>query len=232
MHVMGSRYALLWSGGKDSSLALRRARAAGLNVARLLTFYDSGTGRVRFHATTVAMLQAQADAAGLELRPIASTWPEMEPRLRQELALLHREGFAGVVLGDVHLADVRAWYEERVVAAGLEHVEPLWAEPPAVLVREFVESGGRAVLTCVDTSRLDRSWLGRIIDARFVDEIATTAVDPCGENGEYHSFVFESPEFAAPVAWHAGESREDGRFVQLDVLPGARSMAPGRRPGP
>jgi len=219
MRGMRRPYALMWSGGKDSALALHRARAKGLEIARLVNFYDEATGRVRFHATRVEMLRAQAAAAGIELHAIATSWPEMDRRLCEELASLHETGFAGVVLGDIHLADVRAWYEERVVAAGLEHVEPVWAEPPLTLLREFVETGGRAVVTCVDTTRLDRAWLGRIIDRRFADEIAATGVDPCGENGEYHSFVFESPVFTSHVAWKAGDVRDDGRFVQLDVLP-------------
>jgi uncharacterized protein (TIGR00290 family) len=218
MRGMSSRYALMWSGGKDSALVLHRARALGLDVARLINFYESATGRVRFHATRVEMLRAQAESAGIELNAIATTWPEMDARLREALDQLHGAGFAGVVLGDIHLADVRAWYEERVTAAGLEHVEPIWGEPPAELVREFVAMGGRAVITCVDETRLDRSWLGRVIDERFVEEIATTGVDPCGENGEYHSFTFRSPDFAVAIAWRPGEVRSDGRFSQLDVL--------------
>ena len=174
----------MWSGGKDSALALHRATAAGLDVTRLINFYDATSGRVRFHATRADMIQAQAIAAGIELRAVGSSWPEMEARLSEELATLSGEGFAGVVFGDIHLAEVRAWYEERVVAAGLEHVEPIWGEPPAQLVREFVEAGGRAVVTCVDLSRLDPSWLGRIIDEEFLDAIRATSADPCGENGE------------------------------------------------
>ena len=209
----------MWSGGKDSALALHRARAAGIEVSRLINFYDAATGRVRFHATRVEMLQAQATAAGLELHAIGTSWPAMEGRLADELAQLRSEGFAGVVLGDIHLADVRAWYEDRVTAAGLEHVEPIWGEPPANLVREFVESGGRAVVTCVDLTRLDPSWLGRTVDERFVEEIAASGVDPCGENGEYHSFAFQGPVFAHAVGWQPGQVRSEARFSQLDVLP-------------
>lgn len=216
---MDGRYALMWSGGKDSALALQRAGAAGIEVARLINFHDAATGRVRFHATRVDMVQAQAHALGIELRTIATTWPEMEGRLAEELATLRSEGFAGVVLGDIHLADVRAWYEERVSAAGLQHVEPLWAEEPARLVREFVETGGRAVITCVDCVRLDASWLGRILDEHFIEEIGATGVDPCGENGEYHSFAFQGPMFARPVGWRPGERRSESGFSQLDLLP-------------
>src|SRR5205807_2929787 len=132
------------------------------------------TGRVRFHATRVGMLRAQAKAIGIELRAVGTTWPEMEARLAEELAMLRAEGFAGVVLGDIHLADVRAWYEERVVAAGLEHVEPIWGEPPPALLDEFISTGGRAVLTCVDRARLDEGFLGRVVDETFAADIGVT----------------------------------------------------------
>lgn len=122
--------------------------------------------------------------------------------------------------GDIHLAYVRAWFEDRIKAVGLEHVEPIWGEAPAQLVREFVQTGGRAVITCIDLSRLDSSWLGRIIDERFLDDIAATQADPCGENGEYHSFAFHGPAFTHPVSWIPGETRSESGFGQLDVLPG------------
>ena len=214
-----SGYALMWSGGKDSALALQRARAEGIEVNRLLSFYDAASGRVRFHATRVAMLRAQADAIGLPLRAIGTSWSEMEGRFGEELRGLAEEGFAGVVFGDIHLADVRAWYEQRVTAAGLEHVEPIWSEPPAELLREYVESGGRAVVTCVDLARLDASWLGRVTDRRFLEEILAASVDPCGENGEYHSFAYDGAGFGTPVGWRPGERRSEPGFVQLDLLP-------------
>jgi diphthine-ammonia ligase len=209
----------MWSGGKDSALALHRARVGGIQVTRLINFFESATGRVRFHGTRHEMLRAQVRATGIELRAIGTSWPGMETRLSEELVTLREDGFAGVVFGDIHLADVRKWYEERVRAAGLEHVEPLWGESPAQLVREFVESGGRAVVTCVDLSRLDESWLGRIIDEAFLDEIAGTGADACGENGEYHSFAFRGPVFARQVDWQPGERRSEPGFSQLDVLP-------------
>jgi uncharacterized protein (TIGR00290 family) len=210
-------FALLWSGGKDSAAALHRARADGLDVQRLITFYDAASERVRFHATRVALLEAQASAIGVELRAIGTGWSLMEERLRQELRGLRAEGFAGVVLGDIHLADVRAWYEQRVKAAGLDHVEPIWGERPMDLLKEFVESGGRAVVTCVDLRKLDPSWLGRIVDDQFIADIASTGVDVCGENGEYHTFAFAGPVFQKPVTWTAGAIRNDGDFAQLDL---------------
>jgi uncharacterized protein (TIGR00290 family) len=215
---MNQRYALMWSGGKDSALALDRARRAGLDVARLISFYDSATRRVRFHATRVEMLEAQAAASGVGLHAIPTSWPEMEASLGRELGLLHEEGFVGVIFGDIHLADVRDWYETRVVAAGLEHVEPIWGEPPAALLAEFISSGGRAVLTCVELEKLDESWLGRVTDEQFATDIETAGVDACGENGEYHSFAFAGPVFTRPVRWVAGERRLDAGFAQLDLV--------------
>src|SRR5258708_8858966 len=158
---MTKRYALMWSGGKDSALALDRSWRAGLDIGRLISFYDSATRRVRFHATRVEMLEAQAAAIGVELHAIPTSWPEMEASLGRELAHLQAEGFAGVVLGDIHLADVRDWYETRVVAAGLEHVEPIWGEPPPTLLRAFIASGGRPGLTSSQSAHLDSSWLRR-----------------------------------------------------------------------
>jgi diphthamide synthase (EF-2-diphthine--ammonia ligase) len=141
----------------------------------------------------------------------------MESCIGRELKSLREEGFAGVVFGDIHLADVREWYETRVVAAGLEHVEPIWGERPPALLAEFISTGGRAVLTCVELAKLDESWLGRVTDGQFATDIQKGGVDACGENGEYHSFAFDGPVFSQPVRWAAGERRVDGGFAQLDI---------------
>ncbi len=207
----------MWSGGKDSALALLRARSRGLHVARLLNIYDPASDRVRFHATRRELIQAQADAIGIELRQFGVAWVGYEPAFRSMLEALRDEGFRGVAFGDIHLADVRAWYEERVLRSGLEHIEPIWGEPPASLVAEFVASGSRAVITCCELPKLKEAWLGRVIDDRFLDEIAATGIDPAGENGEYHSFTFAGPLFRAPLQWRAGARRTDGDFAQLDI---------------
>ena len=217
---MSGRYALMWSGGKDSALALRRARAAGVDVSLLLNFYDQATGRVRFHATPIALLHEQAAAIGIELRAIGTTWPEMDARLREELKRLRDEDFAGVVFGDIHLADVRAWYEERVVATGLEHVEPLWGDASTDLLAEYVATGGRAVVTCVDLARLDESWLGRRLDAAMAGEFVRLGVDKCGERGEYHTVVTNAPVFCRPLTVRHGDIVQHGGCWALDLIPG------------
>jgi uncharacterized protein (TIGR00290 family) len=213
-----TRYAVMWSGGKDSALALTRARGSGLEVGALVNFIDAASGRVRFHATRGELIAAQAEAADIPLRQYRTSWADFDGVFREALERLRAEGFAGIVFGDIHLADVRTWYEERVRAAGLEHVEPIWGGEPADLLREFVAGGGRAVVTCCEVAKLDESWLGRTIDDHFVAEIATVGIDMCGENGEYHSFAFAGPLFARPIPYALGERRSDGRFAQLDIL--------------
>ena len=213
-----NRYALMWSGGKDSALALWRARQRGLQVDWLVNVHDRATGRVRFHATPVTAIASQAEAAGIRLVSVPTDWATFDASLGETFDKLVAQGCRGVVFGDIHLADVRGWYEERTRAAGLEHIEPLWGDAPGELLAEFVAIGGRAVLTCVETDKLDASWLGRVIDERFVTDIKATGIDPCGENGEYHSFAYSGPFFRSAVAWRAGERRDDGRFAQLDVV--------------
>jgi uncharacterized protein (TIGR00290 family) len=212
------RCAVMWSGGKDSAFAADRARRSGVEIACLVNFYDEATGRVRFHATRTELIAAQAEAIGVPLVARGTTWPGFETAFRDMLGTLRNDGIDGIIFGDIHLGDVRAWYEERVQAAGLRHLEPLWGEAPRDLLAEFVGRGGRAVITCCESEKLDESWLGRIIDERFVRDIASVQIDPCGENGEYHSFAFAGPLFTRPVAHALGERRSDGRFVQVDVL--------------
>jgi len=214
----------MWSGGKDSALALWRARRDGLQVDWLVNIYDRASQRVRFHATPIEAIACQAAVAGVRLVTVPTDWDTFDASLRETFAALLEQGCRGIVFGDIHLIDVRAWYEERTNAAGLEHVEPLWGEPPAALLAEFVANGGRAVLTCIETAKLDLSWLGRLIDERFVRDIAALDVDPCGENGEYHSFAYSGPFFKAAVPWRPGERRDDGRFAQLDVTIGSAQV--------
>jgi uncharacterized protein (TIGR00290 family) len=208
----------MWSGGKDSALAAHRARREGAEIACLVNFYDEETGRVRFHATRTALIAAQAEAIGVPLVQRGTTWSGFDKAFGDTLDALARDGIDGIVFGDIHLADVRAWYEVRVRAAGLAHVEPLWGDDPHALLAEFVATGGRAVVTCCESEKLDDSWLGRIIDDRFVRDIARVPIDPCGENGEYHSFAFAGPLFSRPVPHAVGERRSDGRFAQLDLV--------------
>lgn len=222
-------WAISWSGGKDSMLALDRAVRAGLDVRYLVSLYDPHSGRVRFHGTTLELLGRQAAALGRELLALAAPWDRFDQIFQDGLDSLSRRGVRGLIFGNIHLADVRAWYEMRVLAHGLRHHEPLWGEPPAVLLREVIDRGYVARLVSVDTARLPGSWLGRALDAACADDLALHAdVDPCGERGEYHTLVTDGPLFGRPLSVQPGVTHADGHFLLLDVElgPDAANGAP------
>ena len=213
--------AVCFSGGKDSVLALDRAVRGGRRIRRLVTLYDAATERVRFHAVPIAVMQAQAEALGIPMRCYSTTPTTFEAVFLEALADLRAEGIGGLIFGDIHLADVRAWYEERVRAAGLEHVEPLWGEDPAALARESIARGYRALITCVEDARADPAWLGQYLSDALIDAFIARGIDPCGERGEYHTLVVDGPLFRHPLSVQIGESRSsETGFTQLDVTVG------------
>lgn len=216
----GGRAAVAWSGGKDSTLALHRAVREGWRVTHLLTVYDVESGRVAWHGVPPELLAAQADALGLELALEAARPGHFEEAFRRGLDRLGEADVGSVVFGNIHLSDVRAWYEERVRAAGFEHVEPLWGGDPARLSREYVSLGYRALVVSVELERADPDWLGRELDGELLARIrARPDVDPCGERGEFHSFTFDGPVFRRPVAVRErGRLERSGyRYVDLEL---------------
>ncbi len=210
---------LSWSSGKDAATALAVVRedpAHDLEVVGLLTTLDEATDRVAVHGVPRALLQAQADALGLPLHAVALPWPASnavyEERVGAALVAARLDGVDALVLGDLHLADVRAYREQQLAGTGLEAVFPLWGRPTDVLAREQV-GRLRAVVCCVDPSRLDASVAGRAYDGALLDELPA-GVDPCGENGELHTFVTDAPGFAHPVAVRVtGRETRDGLVV-------------------
>lgn len=208
------------SGGKDSTLALDRARRQGLDVGILANLYERATGRVRFHGVRAALIAEQAAALGLTCLQAATGADDFADAFEQLLDDLKQRGCRGVVFGNIHLADVREWYEARVRAARLEHVEPLWGEPPIEIVYEVIERGYRALIVGVDAHRAAAPFLGRELDADVVTELGIAeGLDPSGERGEYHTFVYDGPAFAAPVGFRPGEVREADGHRLLDLLP-------------
>ena len=213
-------YALMTSGGKDSMLALDRARQEGLDVRILATIYEGSTGRLRFHGVRHELIAAQAEALGLEYVAAATSPHPFEPVFEQMLRDLKDRDIQGVVFGNIHLADVREWYEERVKAAALEHIEPLWGGPGIEVAWGVVERGHRAVVVSVDLAQRAVPFLGREFDADLVTEIGTMeGIDPCGERGEYHTFVFDGPDFSEAVEFTRGETVEIDGHRFLDLVP-------------
>jgi uncharacterized protein (TIGR00290 family) len=220
-------YALMSSGGKDGTLALDRARRRGLDVRWLASVFEGETGRVRLHGIRHELLAAQAKSLGLEPVLVRTQAESFEPTFGRLLADLAGRGCTGVLFGNISLGDVRAWYEERVTGAGLEHVELIWGEPAMELAYEVVERGYRALVVSVHLRMRAVPFLGRELDADLLTEIGITDdLDPCGERGEYHTFVFDGPEFHNPVPFTIGERVEREGHRYLDLVP---RRAPVRR---
>mgnify|MGYP001294425993 CR=1 FL=1 len=216
-------YALAWSGGKDSTLALDRAVRQGLEVRYLFNIFEGVSGRVRFHGVRRELIAAQAAALGRELIQEQTHPEDFEATFGRVLERLGELGVGGIIFGNIHLADVRGWYEARTVARGFEHREPLWGEAPAALVREFVDRGYRARIVSVNLELGREGWLGRELDHELADEIlAFEGADPAGERGEYHSFVFDGPLFREAVEVEPGAVYEREGHRLLDLLPGSR----------
>lgn len=225
-------HAVFFSGGKDSMLALDRATRRGLRVARLVTLYDGPSGRVRFHGTPVDVMRAQAHALGLPTTLAATTSTTFETVFLETLTALRAQGIGALIFGDIHLADVRAWYEDRVRAAGLDHIEPLWGEDPLALARESVDRGYRAMLTCLEESRTRPEWLGQPLTHDLLAAFVAAGIDPCGERGEYHTLVTAGPLLTRPLALRLGTTVSRNGFTQLDVQLADARPDPSTSPTP
>ena len=214
---------LSWSGGKDSALALWACRRRGWTIRWLLTTVTAPYARVSMHGVRVALLGAQARAVGVELRtlPIPSPCPNAEyaERMGRAVRSLVCEGADGFVFGDLFLEDIRAYREEHLRSVGATARFPLWGLDTEQLARRFVASGFRARLCTLDPRRLDRAFAGAPYDDALLDTLPR-GVDPCGENGEFHTFVHDGPVFHTPVPIRLGEVVERDGFVFADLLPG------------
>jgi uncharacterized protein (TIGR00290 family) len=219
--VSRPRVLLAWSSGKDSAFALHVLREQGdVEVVGLLTTMNTVHDRVAMHAVRRALLEAQAAAVGLPLRTVALPWPcpndVYEQAMSAAMATAREEGISGVAFGDLFLEDVRGYREERMAGTGLACLFPLWGRDTRSLAREMISSGQRAALTCVDPRALPASFAGRAFDDSLLADLPA-GVDPCGENGEFHTFAWTGPAFHHPVPVKAGPVVERDGFVFADL---------------
>jgi uncharacterized protein (TIGR00290 family) len=215
--------ALSWSGGKDSALALHELRnSSGPAPAALLTTVTADYARISMHGVRRELLLLQAQATGLPLVeveiPAACSNDVYEQRMGQALAEAPLAEAETIAFGDLFLADIRAYREERLGRVGKRAIFPLWGQDTSALARKFIADGFEAMLVCVDPRQLDPSFGGRPFDAELLADLPPH-VDPCGENGEFHTFVHAGPIFSAPIACQTGEIVERDGFVFCDVLP-------------
>jgi uncharacterized protein (TIGR00290 family) len=213
---------LSWSTGKDSAWALHLLKQdPSVELAGLFTTVNEAFDRVAMHAVRREILEAQAAAAGLPLHVIEIPWPcpneAYEARMSEFVELAKEEGVEAMAFGDLFLEDIRAYREKNLQGTGITPLFPVWGLPTDKLAGDMVEAGLRAQVTCVDPKQLDASFAGRIFDASFLDDLPS-GVDPCGENGEFHSCVFAGPMFSAPVPIAPGEVTERDGFVFADAV--------------
>ena len=216
------RILLSWSSGKDSAWSLHVLRQLGeYDVVGLLTTFNEVADRVAMHAVRRELVERQAAAARLPLWAVPLPWPcsneEYESRMARTCVKAISEGIEGVAFGDLFLEDVRAYRMKQLKDTGLEPIFPLWGLPTGALAKEMIAGGTQARLTCVDTEKLDRSFAGREFDDNLLADLPKE-VDPCGERGEFHSFVYAGPMFDAVLAIAVGETVVRDQFGFADLI--------------
>jgi uncharacterized protein (TIGR00290 family) len=212
-----------WSSGKDSAFALHEARRLGLaQIAGVLTTINEVHDRVAMHGVRNALLDRQIAALGLPVIkvPIPSPCPNeiYEARMAQACERIKAQGIRHIVFGDLFLEDIRAYRLEKLSVVGMEPIFPLWKRETAALAREMIASGLSARIACLDPRKLDRSFAGRCFDANLLRDLPES-VDPCGENGEFHTVVTAGPMFANEIPIRTGQTIERDGFVFTDVIP-------------
>ena len=197
-------------------------RSAEYEVVGLLTTFNGEADRVAMHAVRRELVERQAAAAGLPLWSVPLPWPcsneQYEALMARACAKAVAEGIEGVAFGDLFLEDVRAYREKQMKGTGLEPIFPVWGLPTRALAEEMIAAGLRAKLTCVDTEKLDRSFAGREFDEELLSALPKE-VDPCGERGEFHSFVYAGPMLDGVVPVSVGETVVRDQFVFADLIP-------------
>jgi len=215
------RALLSWSGGKDCAWALERLHGAPIRIEGLLTTINEQADRVAMHGVRRELIEEQARTIGIPLWTAPLPWPCPNGRYEQVMGEMCRQavdaGIEVVVFGDLFLREIREYRERMLAGTSLEPVFPLWDLPTASLAREMIAGGLRARLACIDRKVLDASFAGREFDAGLLSDLPP-GVDPCGENGEFHTFVYDGPMFRQPVAIETGAVHEDGDFTFSDLL--------------
>jgi len=214
---------LSWSGGKDSCMALAEiSENRAQPVAGLLSTVTEGFERVSMHGVRVALLEQQAAALALPLRlvyiPQDATNEMYESRMAEALGGFQRQGISEVAFGDLFLEDIREYRERWLSRIGIRAIFPLWQRDTAQLAQSFIDQQFQAVITCVDARVLDRSFAGRLYDRRLLRDLPA-GVDPCGENGEFHTFVFAGPNFHRQIRLRPGEIVLRDSWYFCDLLP-------------
>lgn len=214
-----------WSGGKDSCMALHALlQKPDYRVQTLLTTVTEDFDRISMHGVRRSLLRQQAASLGLPLREVMISRgagnAEYEARMAAALADYRQQGIVTCAFGDLFLEDIRAYRDRQLSAHDMRGIYPLWGRDTAVLIRDFIAQGFKTAVVCIDPAKLSPSFIGRVIDTDFLAELPQ-GVDPCGENGEFHTFVFDGPIFKSPVGFSFGETVCRDGFWFCDLVPDA-----------
>jgi len=215
------RVALSWSSGKDSAWSLHLLKQdPDIEVVALITTINAEFDRVAMHAVRRELLELQAASAGVPLWQVPLPWPcsndQYEARMRGVCERAVSQGVQAMAFGDLFLADIRAYREKQLTGTGLDPIFPVWDIPTPQLARDMIAAGVRAKITCVDPRVLPREFAGRDFDTRFLADLPP-GIDPCGENGEFHTFVYAGPIFSHSIPVQVGEIVERDGFVFADL---------------
>ena len=222
----GRPIVLSWSSGKDSAWSLHVLQQdESVQVVGLLTTVYEESERVSVHSVRRELLQAQAAATGLNLwvvsLPRRPSNQQYEEAMKRALTNAKDTGIEAVAFGDLFLEDIRRYREEKMASSGLDLLFPLWGHPTDELAEEMIDGGLRARTTCIDSQRLDASFAGREWDRSFLSDLPG-GIDPCGENGEFHTFAYDGPMFSKPIPVVAGEVTQRDGFGYADLLPATK----------
>ena len=218
------RAVFTWSGGKDSAMALYELQMAdSYEVTALLTTVTEDYDRISMHGVRAALLERQAESLRLPLDKVYITRnasnEDYEAAMSDKLLHYRSRGIHSVVFGDIFLEDLRKYREDNLAKAGMQGIFPIWKRDTAELARTFIDLGFKAVITCLDSNVLDKRFVGRVFDERFLSELPDN-VDPCGENGEFHSFVYDGPLFRERIPYKKGRIvLRNERFYFCDLIP-------------
>lgn len=221
---MSEKVLITWSGGKDSALALYMLRKMhNHEIVALLTSVTEDYDRISMHGVRRVLLEQQAKSLGfpLEILYISrnSSNEEYEAKLKEKLLQYKSQGVSSVVFGDIFLEDLRKYRENNLAQVGMKGVFPIWKRDTTELAHTFINLGFKAVITCVDSNALDGKFAGRYFDNEFLSELPTK-VDPCGENGEFHTFVYDGPIFSERIRFRRGKVvLRDNRFYFCELIP-------------
>jgi uncharacterized protein (TIGR00290 family) len=217
------KVALSWSSGKDSTWTLHLLRQMpDVQVAALITTFNSSANRVAMHAVRRALVEAQVERTGIPLWAVELPWPcsnlNYEEQMRSVCERATAEGITAVAFGDLFLQDIRDYRVRQLQGTGLQPLFPVWQIPTEQLGRDMIAAGLKAKITSVDPSKLAKSFAGRDYDLPLLQALPA-GVDPCGENGEFHTFVYDAPVFSRPIGVQSGEVVERDGFIFADLLP-------------